>query len=159
MDWYDELVVEHDSVEKAQEAVSHALAIYNEKKEAHFLFEFGECYHSVRVNKPFRVRCDELVAKANPGALEESFLSNARISRITNVLFSFCTVETDALTSRSYYWLEVTHNRGHVEKVKFTGPQLSNAQMFLTALLGKSSGGFFHGTDKDLRWLRNKWLG
>lgn len=153
---------------------------YSKRRRNHAVLDYGSRLYSIKVDD---VLIDELskaieelnqtdIADADKEILavksiedalatvkgRELFDRNVTISKISNCLPKFLYCEVDQETTDVAYYFNIERPKGKDLQVAFSGTHLDSAKSFNKALLTRSPGGAFKGSDDQLRILLDRWF-
>lgn len=133
-------------------------------RKSYHLFDFGRCLWVYSHEKSGEQDSDEtkpwLTAQEDLQVRIAEFISDSRISRISNCHPELLYMENNRLSGEQSFFFKITYeNQNPERRINLDGSALKSASAFNEALLKRGYGGDFNGDFKDILKLRHKYLG
>jgi hypothetical protein len=146
----------------AESAQEKAMLLFLRTKRFHQVFPFGQTLWKYKLSDG---ASDEMVAVEqwdDPdgfASMLPPFRANCKVERISNCLPEFMYIERDSLTDEQWYSFRFRFASGNPELLaSLDGGCLESASAFNKALLTRTPGGTFDGSQQDMKRMRDGWF-
>ena len=155
----------------AENVHEKAYHMYLRKQYGTFTLDYANALYSIQVN---RTKLEEELkpTKKNDGESEPApirlnstegwniFMRNHEVDPLSNTLPRFLYMEIDEIMGEQFYVFQIHYANGNPpDIVRLEGTNITSPDAFHKALLNKTRGGTFDGDFKQLKNLRDRWLG
>lgn len=155
---FDNCMYRIECGEKFQEALETAAAVRRNKEEQQATDETEQAAEETQKDTQNEEMDWRRVILESPKGWD-IFLQHADVTNISNVFPEMLYHEADELIEKEqYYVMRINFPRKAPVIIQLEGSYLSSAQNFAAALLSKTAGGDFSGTNGDFLHLRKRWL-
>lgn len=155
----------------AENVHEKAYHMYQHKPYSTFTLDFANALYSIQVNRP-KLEEELTPQKKEDGEAEPSpidlsskkgwdiFMRNHDVDPLSNTLPRFLYMELDEIMGEQFYVFQIHYANGSPSDiVRLEGTNLASPEAFHKTLLNKTRGGTFDGDFKQLKNLRDRWLG
>lgn len=161
----------HGRLFMAENVHEKAYHMYLRKEYGAFTLDYANALYSVQVN---RTKLDEELkptkkddgeSEPRPIKLDSTegwniFMRNHDVDPLSNTLPRFLYMEIDEVMGEQFYVFQIHYANGNPpDIVRLEGTNITSPDAFHKALLNKTRGGTFDGDFKQLKILRDRWLG
>jgi len=161
----------HGQLFMAENVHEKAYRMFIRKGYSTFTLDFANALYSVQVYK------DKLEMELNPSKKGDGepeperidlgtekgwniFMRHHDVDPLSNTLPRFLYMEIDEIMGEQFYVFEIHYANGNApDIVRLEGTNITSPEAFHKALLNKTRGGTFDGDFKQLKSLRDRWLG
>ncbi|MGL1932158.1 MAG: toprim domain-containing protein [Desulfotalea sp.] len=127
------------------------------------LVDFNKAIYAVKIKKSFADALEQVgltvTDKDRNTEVFDYFRNHSSAFQICNVLPTFLYMEKDEVLDEQLYVFKIVYQNGTKEKlIALDGTALSSSKNFKTALLNKTNGARFSGSNEDFDILVRRWL-
>ncbi|WP_419787335.1 toprim domain-containing protein [Pseudodesulfovibrio sp.] len=161
----------HGKLFMAENVHEKAYHMYLRKQYGTFTLDFANALYSIEVDRAkLEVELnpskkDDNEGEPNPIRLDSSegwniFMRNHEVDPLSNTLPRFLYMEIDEIMGEQFYVFQIHYANGSPSDIiRMEGTNLASPEAFHKTLLNKTRGGTFDGDFKQLKILRDRWLG